>query len=178
MLFSTPPATADDIRLFCQRFNEGIRVEYKSAFDRNVRQSSSKMLSAFANTLGGVAIIGVNATNGVPQAPIEGFEDAGEEWALILEQIGLQGINPPILPKVTIVQSDVPGKCFLVIEVEESPEAPHAIENQTRVYVRTGNAANPYELASVDLILERFTRRRALEESRKRIVGRQFNVSV
>jgi len=60
-----------------------------------------------------------------------------------------------------------------VIEIDESPEAPHAIENQKRVYVRTGNAANPYDLAEVDLIIERFTRRNALQKRRLELVERQ-----
>jgi hypothetical protein len=46
-----------------------------------------------------------------------------------------------------------------VIEIDESWEAPHAIENSKRVYVRTGNAANPYDLANVDLIIELIKRR-------------------
>ena len=46
-----------------------------------------------------------------------------------------------------------------MLEVDESVEAPHAIENSTRVYVRTGNAANPYELAHVDTVIELLRRR-------------------
>ncbi len=61
----------------------------------------------------------------------------------------------------------------MVVEVDESPEAPHAIENETRVYVRTGNASNPYELAKVDLIIERFTRRRELQARRSTLVRHQ-----
>jgi hypothetical protein len=47
-----------------------------------------------------------------------------------------------------------------VIEVDESWEAPHAIENSKKVYVRTGNAANPYDFAQVDFVIE-LVRRRA-----------------
>lgn len=173
MLFQRPPTTAEEIRAFCQRFHEGIRVEYKSTFDANVRRNTAKMVSAFANTLGGVIVIGVNAQNGVPEEPIEGFDDPGEELTLVVEQICLQGMNPPVMPRITPVASDIAGKCFLVVEVDESPEAPHAIENQTRVYVRTGNAANPYELASVDVIIERFTRRSELQRFRRELVNFQ-----
>jgi Schlafen, AlbA_2 len=177
MLFSKPPESVNDIRAFCQRFSEGIRVEYKSAFDQNVRNNMAKMVSAFANSLGGVAIIGVVANNGVPQPPIEGFDDPGQELTLAVEQICLQGINPSVIPRITVIPSDVGGKCFLVIEVDESPEAPHAIENQTRVYVRTGNAANPYELAKVHLIIERFTRRSELQKARTLQMQRQLERS-
>jgi len=173
VLFLRPPANANDIREFCQRFAEGIRVEYKSALDGNVRTKLAKMLSSFANSLGGVAIIGVTAIDGVPQEPIEGFDVPSEELTLVVEQICLQGLNPPLVPKISQVQSDVPGKCFLVVEVDESVEAPHAIENGRKVYVRTGNASNPYDLAEVDLIIDLFTRRRELLSRRNYLIDLQ-----
>jgi hypothetical protein len=58
---------------------------------------------------------------------------------------------------------------FLVIEVEESGEAPHAIENSKKVYVRTGNAANPYDFADVDLIIDLVKRRKEPLELRGRL---------
>jgi hypothetical protein len=76
-------------------------------------------------------------------------------------------IHPPFIPFIRVIPSDVEGRTFLVVEVEESWEAPHAIENSKKVYVRTGNAANPYELANVDLIIE-LMRRRA-EPAAKRL---------
>ena len=173
MLFLNPPNNAIDIREFCRRFNEGMRVEYKSTFDGNVRRSLAKMLSSFANSLGGIAIIGVNAVDGVPRDPIEGFDLPTEEPTLVIEQICLQGLNPPLVPKITQVPSDVPGRCFLVIEVDESIEAPHAIENCKKVYVRTGNASNPYDLADVNLIMELFTRRREFLKRRDEMVRLQ-----
>jgi hypothetical protein len=173
MLFLRPPVVANDIREFVRKFSEGIRVEYKSTFDGNVRKNTAKMVSSFANSLGGVAVIGVHAINGAPQEPIEGFEAPAEELALVVEQICLQGINPPVIPKIYQIPSDVPGRCFLVIEIDESPAAPHAIENQKRVYVRTGNSAIPYDLAEVDTIIELFTRRRKLQERRDELVRHQ-----
>ena len=52
------------------------------------------------------------------------------------------------------------GASFRRFEVDESAGAPHAIENSRKVYVRTGNASNPYDLADVDSILELVKRRR------------------
>jgi len=54
--------------------------------------------------------------------------------------------------------------------VEESGEAPHAIENSKKVYVRTGNAANPYDLAEVDLIIDLLKRRHEPLERRDRLL--------
>lgn len=160
MLFLTPPTEAGHIRAFCAQFNEGIRVEYKANFDENVRRNLPKVLSSFANSLGGVLILGVDANNGIPQAPIEGFEPPErDEIPLTIENICLQNIHPVLFPRVTQIQSDMPGRRFVVVEIEESVEAPHAIENSTRVYVRTGNAANPFQLADVDSVIDLLRRR-------------------
>jgi hypothetical protein len=140
VLFIERPITVAHVRDFA-RFNEGLRVEYKRDFDANVREKLPKVITSFANSHGGVLVVGVNTLNGVPQGPFEGFEPpAREEFALTVENICLQNIYPPVLPRTTVVPSDVGNRVFLVIEVEESGEAPHAIENSKKVYVRTGNA--------------------------------------
>lgn len=170
MLFIERPIILAHVRDFCGKFNEGLRVEYKRDFDANVREKLPKVISSFANSHGGVLVIGVNTVNGAPQPPFEGFEPpAREEFALTVENICLQNITPPVLPRTTVVPSDVGNRVFLVIEVEESGEAPHAIENSKKVYVRTGNAANPYDLADVDLIIDLVKRRKEPLELRNRL---------
>ena len=170
MLFIERPITLAHVRDFCGKFSEGLRVEYKRDFDANVREKLPKVVSSFANSHGGVVVVGVNTLNGVPQGPFEGFEPpAREEFALTVENICLQNIYPPVLPRTTVVPSDLGNRVFLVIEVEESGEAPHAIENSKKVYVRTGNAANPYDLADVDLILDLVKRRKEPLELRDRL---------
>jgi schlafen family protein len=173
MLFPDRPITVEHIRAFCARFDEGYRVEYKSNFDTSVREKVPKVLSSLANSNGGVLVIGVSTVNGVPHAPFDGFQPSPrEEFALTVENICLQNIYPPILLRTTVVASDVAGHMFVVIEVDESAQAPHAIENSKRVYVRTGNAANPYDLAEVDLILELVRRRKEPFERRARLLDR------
>jgi Putative DNA-binding domain len=173
MLFPETPITVEHIRAFCAKFNEGYRVEYKRTFDANVREKIPKVLSSFANSHGGVLVIGVNTISGVAEPPFQGFQPLQpEEFPLTIENICLQNIYPPILPKTTVVQSDAPDHVFLVIEVDESAQTPHAIENSKRVYVRTGNAANPYDMAEVDLILELVKRRKEPFERRARLLGR------
>ncbi len=130
MIFLERPITVQHIRDVCARFNEGLRVEYKSTFDANVKAQLPKVVSSFANSQGGALVVGVRAENGVPEPPIEGFAPSPrEELPLTVESICLQNIQPPVLPRTEVVQSDVPNQVFLVIEVDESAEAPHAIEN-------------------------------------------------
>jgi hypothetical protein len=171
MLFPERPITREHIRQFCAKFNEGIRVEYKSTLSPSVRNALPKILSSFANSHGGVLIVGVDANNGVPQTPFDGFPDPNEELPLTVESSCLQNLNPPLLAKSTVVQSDAAGKIFLIVEIEESSEAPHAIENSRRVYVRTGNASNPYELATVDLIIDLVKRRNEPLEQANRLLS-------
>jgi len=172
MIFTAErPLTADHVRDVCARFNEGVRVEYKGIFDANVRNHLPKIVASFANSQGGVLVVGVRAVNGVPEQPYEGFpNEPKEELPLTVENICLRNINPPVIPITHVVQSDVPGQVFLIIEVEESGEAPHAIENSKKVYVRTGSAANPYDLAEVDLVIELMKRRREPLERRDRLI--------
>jgi hypothetical protein len=54
----------------------------------------------------------------------------------------------------------------------ESVEAPHAIENSTRVYVRAASTSTPIELADVERIDYLLQRRRAPEQRREELVDR------
>jgi hypothetical protein len=172
MIFSVErPITAQHVREVCARFNEGLRVEYKGTLDANVRGQLPKIVASFANSQGGVLVVGIHTVNGVPQPPFDGFAPPPrEEFPLTVENICLQNIYPPLIPRTHVVQSDVPNLVFLVIEVDESGESPHAIENSKKVYVRTGYAANPYDLAEVDLIIELMKRRREPLERRDRLL--------
>jgi hypothetical protein len=162
MLFPKPIPDLEyqDIEKFCERFTENIRVEYKSTFDQNVRKKIPRVVSAFANAYGGALIVGINAINGIPQKPIEGIVFADPEPRLTLQNICRDNIFPEVSVYSSLVPSSVAGKAFLVVEVNESPKAPHAIENSTQVYVRSGDSVEPNTLADLGLIERLLLRRR------------------
>jgi hypothetical protein len=58
VLFIERPITFAHVRDFCGKFSEGLRVEYKRDFDANVREKLPKVVSSFANSHGGVLIVG------------------------------------------------------------------------------------------------------------------------
>ena len=161
MLFSKPIATLghEDIEEFCSRFCEGLRVEYKSTFYPSVKGKLARVVSSFANSYGGVLIIGVNTTGGVPQEPFDGIEFEDREPRLTVENICRSDIFPEVVVRQNFVPARVSGKAFLVVHVDESPKAPHAIENSTKVYRRTGDSANPTTLADMAVIERLLTRR-------------------
>ena len=74
---------------------------------------------------------------------------------------------PGFVPEVRLVQSpEQPGSGVAIIRIYESPQAPHAIQNSTRVYIRTGQHSLPEDLADLPR-LERLLRRRSEREARR-----------
>ncbi len=157
-----------DIVAFCGKFAEGVRVEYKREMIENI----PKTISAFANTLGGIMVIGVETDNQNKVIAINGIDKkAGIEEGII--DSSLNGIYPSVIPEVGIFEiSKKKDKVVVVIKVHESVQAPHAIQNSTRVYIRTGNTSQPYELAEIDRI-EYMLKRREQPEKLKEELGRR-----
>src|SRR5262249_3618159 len=64
------------------------------------------------------------------------------------------------------------NRVLAVVKVGESVEAPHAIENSTRVWVRTASMTERYDLADIDKIEYLLTRRREPERRREELIQR------
>ena len=69
---------------------------------------------------------------------------------------------------------DIPNtsNVVVIIRVDESVQAPHAIEKSTRVYIRTGSITQPYELAEVDRIEYMLKRRGDSQITTREIINR------
>ena len=159
--------TFSDVEEFCLQFGEGVRVEYKREI-----QHIPKIVSSFANTMGGIFIIGVetDSTNQV-RLPIHGIpKKRGIEEQI--QQSALTGIYPAVIPEVIICDVPNTDNVVVIIRVEESVQAPHAIENSTKVYVRTGSITHPYNYAEVDRI-EYMLKRRENSQTTIRQIRKQ-----
>lgn len=169
-LFDTPlrDITLDHIVRFCETYPEGVRVEYKQT-----PVHIPKIVSSFANTVGGIWIIGVEtdrATNR-PRLPLVGMDRvAGVEEQIV--QSSQTSIYPAITPDVRVFDvPDHPDRNIVVVKVPESIEAPHAIENSTRVYVRIASTTPPYDLADIDRIEYLLKRRQEPERRREELIA-------
>ena len=171
MLFTKPKneITFADVEEFCREFGEGVRVEYK----REIKHIP-KIVSSFANTHGGVFVIGAetNDENKV-KFPIQGIpQRSGIEEQI--QQSALTGIYPGVIPEIILV--DVPNSSNLVIivRVDESIHAPHAIKEVTQAYIRVGSITQPYEykLAEMDRIAYMFKRREDSQAIARQILDR------
>jgi hypothetical protein len=170
-LFTAPLAqiTYDQVIQFCTTFAEGVRVEYKTE-----PANMPKVIASFANTVGGVWVIGVatHKTTNRPLLPPVGLKrEPGIEEQIM--QSALTGIYPGITPDVRVM--DIPGEAdrvIVVVRVLESAEAPHAIQNATRVYIRNASTTAAVELADIERIDYLLARRRDAAAHRERLIER------
>ncbi len=157
--------TWDDVETFCQQgIAEGAYLDYKANFPDNLANT----IAAMANTLGGIILIGVKEDKeNKPVVPVQGipFEKGLSERVM---NIILTNITPPVFPEIQV--TDVKEqKTIVLIRIAQSHQSPHAIADNTRVYLRTGNRNNPEALATVDEIGWLSDHRAKSEELRERL---------
>ena len=166
--------TFEDVESFCEEWSESVRVEYKR--ELNVKKHIPKVVSSFANTYGGIFLIGVEAdkTTNMPILPIKGIPNRRHIEESI-QQSAEMSITPPVRPGVKIVNLPNGNNIVVVVKVEESSlMAPHAIEDSTKVYFRVGSVSQDYklELANMELIAHMFKRREDSQIIAKQIIDR------
>ena len=152
--------TFDDIKSFCdQGFSEGLRIEYKEDFPRNVKLAET--ICAFANTQGGIILIGVQAENRTNKpTAIPGIElREGLEEKVI--NICLSHISPTIAPEVRVCdfksepEKDVSDRAILFIRVRSSYVAPHYLLKDNRISVRVHNRNSLADLQTIESLIGR-----------------------
>jgi Putative DNA-binding domain len=166
--------TYADVLAFCQTYPEGVRAEYKRE-----AVHIAKVVSSFANTFGGIWVIGVDTDKanrailppiGLPLTP--GIEEK-------IVQSAQAGVYPPITPAVRVFDiPDKAGHVLVIVKVPESVDAPHAVENSTRVHIRVENTTESIELSDIDRIAYLLKRRRAPEEWREALIEQASAMSV
>lgn len=170
MLFMKPISeiTYDDVVTFCEAGNsESFVLEYKGKFEfKNSNLAFAKIISAFANTYGGLLIVGVAAPKGSPKPPFIGIDfDPAKKYEEQLEAIAVSHIREPVFPLIKVCEKN--GKAFILVRVSESDLTPHRIEDNKHVYVRTSQSSRPNEEADWETIEWLHARRRKSIEFRE-----------
>lgn len=154
--------TFEDVALFCKEgFPEGVQVDYKKEFPKN---GFAKHLAAFSNMRGGVIIIGVeeDKKTGLPVAWKGVSEDAKQ-----IEKIHQMACNVDPIPSYKVCATDkVDGKYFVLIRINEGDEAPYYVQNDSNVWVRTGNVSNSINIASPNELELLFGKKKKAEKAR------------
>lgn len=156
MSYPIPRSEADIIQMQSDGDVEGPHLEYKSArlFDsRNekVFETLSKEITAFANSAGGVLIIGVEENDDRSIQKISPVVDPQktDSW---IENGLLPRISPPISLKINTVE--VCGGKVFVIDVPASHNAPHQSSDK-RYYARRLFRVDPLLAFEIDDIRRR-----------------------
>jgi hypothetical protein len=155
---------------------EGARLDYKL----EVPNDLAKIIAAFANTLGGLIVLGV-AEDGPTTEPLWPPDPATGRGMPInrglrerVVQIARDAIYPPVSVRLSplIENTHLPGNGLLAVRVDESRDAPHAVERRREVYVyeRVDTTTPPYRLADIDRIAAMLDRRRKIEDDRDRLL--------
>ena len=148
--------TFKEIKSFCdQQFSEGLRIEYKREFPQNV--DLAKTICAFANSAGGILLIGVEADK-VTNIP---FNISGIPVAKGLEErvisICLSNISPRIVPEVRFCPFKMNDGCergVLFVRVSSSYNPPHIVLQTKEIMVRAYNKNDRADLQTIEHLME------------------------
>ncbi|MCK4732954.1 MAG: ATP-binding protein, partial [Methanophagales archaeon] len=163
----------EDVNAFCdEQIEENRRLEYKKAFSsKDEKKQIAKEISAFANTHGGIILVGVDEKDRKPKLPIDGIayvKGLNEK----VTSIALKNIYPPVFPETTVCRfGNNHEKAVVVIRVQESDETPHTVERTTGIYVRVDSQNEP-QRARYEEIEWLINRREKAVENRERLLRR------
>src|SRR5208283_703610 len=163
----------EDVISFCTQSNEeGIRLEYKKDFSsRDANRQIAKEIASFANTYGGILLIGIEEIDRKPMLPVVGIPNQ-EGLDEKVNSIALKAINPPVFPEIKICTVNEDSQnVVIVVRVHESNETPHRIEQDTKVYIRVASQNEPV-LAPFEEIEWLINRREKAVANRKRLLKR------
>lgn len=183
-LFTAPLNTVStaDVNAFLDLdLEEGTRLDYKEA-ERGIPDTALKVIIAFANTYGGLLILGVEASK-TTNRPITRKGIAltpGLEEALTAKCLSL--VYPPLMPEIRICPfksnptQPTDDRAFLVVKVAPSVAAPHA-DKENHVYVRVNSQCSLADLSMLRFLFERQHRHEELTSQLTKSV-RQRGTSV
>ncbi len=131
---------------------EGKMIEYKKEIITNASSDKDPFLagvSAFANTMGGDFIIGIEAKDGIPiNLSGASFTNADAE-ILKLEQMLQTGLEPR-LPSVNVKDIQSPtGENFILVRVNKSWIAPHKVKANEKFYGRNSKGKYPLDVSEL-----------------------------
>lgn len=170
MLFTKPidEIQWDHVIEFCkQRIAEGANLDYKKDFPKNLERT----ISAFANTLGGLILIGIEEDDeNKPQLPIKGIDFKRGLSERVINII-LSNITPPVFPEIQVCTNSDKTRAVVVVRIAQSHLTPHSISKSTQVYLRTGNRNKPEELMTIDQIQWLINKRNKSEQLKSQLLS-------
>lgn len=158
-----------DVEAFCAaKIPEDTRIDYKADWPSKL----SKQIAAFANTYGGLLLIGVeeDPDSRTPKriCGVQSSDSASER----VVQAGLR-LSPPVLAETTgpIALPSAPARSVYVIRVLQSRYAPHVDASADRVYVRSTDVSQSIATANIQRIEQMIRLRDKWDETREGLLA-------
>lgn len=149
-----------DIEEFCvldspeeQRPREGLRIDFKSVIPDDL----PKFMVAFANTSGGIIVLGVDVNQGIPQN-IGGIPLGKKDIKTRITEIAYTAINPPLVPEVGLARMpNDDSKGIVVIRIQESQYPPHMVErgSENSIYIRVNDECRKADLRTIEALFDK-----------------------
>jgi len=176
-IFAKPVAdisAADLLELLTENSVENLRLEFKREI--TAKDETLKKLTSFANTMGGLVVIGADASSGdgrivgLPGVdPKSGYKQTVVQWCF-------DGASPPLDVEVSdaIVLPSAGGRVCYVLGVRESELTPHFLNGRKGVYLRTNEFSARYDaqLANENELRHLAQRRQIVRERRATLIQR------
>lgn len=137
----------EDVNDFCnQQHQEDIDLDYKKDFPKDLEN----LLAAFANTQGGMVIIGIEEEEKTrkPICPPIGIDGPDDVIRQKIQNIAFDNIYPPLELEISI--NKIPDKQQYIALIRADPSnLVHSTDRRKRIYIRSQDNNRGYELASL-----------------------------
>jgi hypothetical protein len=167
--------TFQAVAAFCEEQRpESIRLEYKEEWSSSKPgRQIAKEVCAFANTQGGLILLGVDEQGNRRPNPKPTGRDLGSKPRQQVIQACSAHIYPAIAPEVSdfLPNPNDSSLGFVVIRVNASREFTHAIDDGRHVYVRVHDNSEPVK-PHIDQLDRMLQQRRSLASSQDARVDR------
>ena len=104
-----------------------------------------KHFASFSNTRGGLIIVGVEEDDKGLPVKWEGVKNEGK----LIDRVHQNASNIDPIPNYeTCITDEKNGRVFLLIRIFEGDQTPYYVQNDSNIWVRTGNISKPIDIAS------------------------------
>jgi len=138
--------------------SEGFYIDYKRQLSQN-NSKTAKEISSFANTDGGLLVVGVDEANDNTADSFLGVDISTHDPKVRIRNIIQSHINPaPDFEIFVIEKPNDPDKGIVLVSIPRSIDAPH-VTKDGKIYRRMGEGSDPFDFETDAKIIDRLHER-------------------